>query len=163
VPQVVQNALRFQLLRIEPRPGDLPNPVHVNFADRLALVGWDVSRRVVAAGEALDLTLFWECLADMDQAYTVSAQVQDGRGGKVAQEDAWPGGTDTSGWEVGEQIVDRRRLVIDPGAPPGSYELVLRVYGWESPQAIRRLRIINAEGRVLPNDFVVLGKVRVGP
>jgi len=159
--QVVENGLRFQPLHIEPRPGDLPNPVRINFQDRMALVGWDIDRRAAAAGDVLHLTTYWECLASMEEAYTVSSQVLDERGRKAAQADIWPGDTDTSHWEVGQQIVDRRDLAIDPGSPAGSYELVLRVYGWETPETLKRLRIIDAEGRVLPNDFVVLGRVRI--
>ena len=155
---VVENGLRFQPLRIEPRPGAVPNPVRIDFEDRLALVGWALDRRVAAPGEALTLTLYWECLDEMTTAYTVSAQVLDDGGGKVAQWDGWPGETDTSSWVAGQRVVDRRVLRIADDAPAGGYRLLLLLYDGAT---LKRMRIIDAEGRVLPNDFHVLGQVRV--
>ncbi|MBN1584418.1 MAG: hypothetical protein JXA89_27170, partial [Anaerolineae bacterium] len=156
--EVVENGLRFQPLRIEPRPGDLPNPVRVNFQDEIALVGWELERRVVAPGEPVVLTLYWECLAPMDSTYTVSAQVLDAGWRKVAQWDSYPGDTDTAGWQAGQQVIDHRTLEVAPDAPPGGYELRLLIY---DGQTLKRMRIINAEKRVLPDDFHVLGQVRV--
>jgi hypothetical protein len=159
--QVVGNGLRFQPLQIEPRPGDLPNPVHVNFEDRMALVGWDVERRVVAPGEGMRLTLYWECLAQMDRSYKVSAQLVREDGRKAAHSDAQPGDASTSNWRKGQQIIDRRELEIFDDASPGDYRILVGIYGWETSKQIRRLRIIDAEGRVLPDDSLILGRVRV--
>ncbi len=127
----------------------------------MALVGWDVDRRVVAAGEVVQLTLYWKCLAPMKEAYKVSAQLvrQDRR--KAAQSDMAPGGVATTDWEKGQQVVDRRDLLIEPGTPPGGYEIIISVYWWETPQELKRLRVIDGQGYVLPSDSVVLGKVRV--
>jgi hypothetical protein len=156
--EVVDNGLRFQPLRVDPRPGELPNPVRVNFQDEIALAGWELAERVVAPGEALHLTLHWECLADMDQSYTVSTQVLGADWRKVAQWDSPPGNADTKSCQVGQQVVDRRVLEVASDAPPGGYELRLLLY---EGQTLTRMRLINAEGRVLPNDFHVLGQVRV--
>jgi hypothetical protein len=153
-----ENGLRFQPLRIEPRSGKLPNPVHVNFQDEIALVGWELEQRVVAPGEFVHLTLYWDSLASMARTYTVSAQVLDANWNKVAQWDSRPGDTDTADWQAGQRVVDRRTLEIAPNAPPGGYELRLLIYDGAS---LKRMRIVNAQGRVLPNDFHVLGQIRV--
>jgi hypothetical protein len=155
---VVDNGLRFQPLGIEPRPGELPNPVRVNFQDEIALVGWKLAQRVVVPGESLYLTLYWDALAEMDSAYTVSAQVMDSSGQKVAQWDSYPGDLDTQSWQVGQRVVDRRTLQVALDALPGGYELRLLIY---DGQTLKRMRIVNAEGRVLPNDFHILGQIRV--
>lgn len=154
----MENGLRFQPLRIEPRSGELPNPVRVNFQDEIALVGWELGQRVVVPGELVHLTLYWDALALMDRTYTVSAQVLDANWLKVAQWDSLPGKTDTSTWQVGQRVIDRRTLEVALDAPPGGYELRLLIY---DGQSLERMRIVNAEGRVLPNDFFVLGQIRI--
>jgi hypothetical protein len=99
----------------------------------------------------------------MDESYTVSAQMVDVGGRKAAQSDVWPGATDTSRWAVGQQVVDRRELVIHQDAVPGVYELLLSIYWIDPTPELRRLRIIDTEGRILPSDSWVLGQVRIAP
>jgi hypothetical protein len=161
--EIVDNALHFQPLAIRPRPGQVSNPVHINFADRLALVGWDVGERRVATGEDLSLTLYWECLATMDESFTVSAQVLGQGGQKAAQSDVWPASLDTASCQPGQQIVDRRQMRVDDSVTPGIHDLLISVYSIDSSQQLERLRIINSEGRVLPEDSWILGQVRVVP
>jgi hypothetical protein len=161
--EVLDNALRFQPLRVEGRTSELPNPLSFQMEDQLALVGWDVEPRVVSAGELLYLTLYWDALAPISQDYQLSTQVVGEGQRKVAQLDASPGGVPTSAWRTGERIVDRRELQIDSAAPPGGYEIIVSVYGWETPDEIRRLRITDGEGYVLPGDSLKLGLVRVVP
>jgi hypothetical protein len=161
--EVAENALRFLPLRVEPRPGVLPNPVSFQLEDKMALLGWDVDRRVLAAGETLHLTLYWESLDRMQEAYQLSAQVVREDRRKAAQSDAAPGGVPTDEWQKGQQIVDRRELRIEPGSPPGGYEIVLSAYWWDTPETIKRLRVVNGQGYVLPSDSLALGKVRVTP
>ena len=158
---VAENALRFQPLLIEPRPGEVPNPLSFRLESKMALVGWDVDRRAVAAGETLHLTLYWECLAPMEEAYQVTAQVVREDLRKAAQSDMAPGGVPTNQWQRGQRIVDHRELAIEPGAPPGGYNIVVGVYWWDTPASIVRLRIVDGQGHVLPSDSLLLGKVRV--
>jgi hypothetical protein len=159
--EVVDNALRFQPLAIEALPGDLPNPLAYRMEDKLALVGWDVTPRVVSAGDTLHLTLYWEGLASMSDDYQVSTQVVRTDQLKAAQVDSAPAGVPTSVWAKGERRVDLRELRIDPGAPPGGYDILVSVYGWEAAGTIKRLRLIDGQGYVLPGDSLTLGQVRV--
>jgi hypothetical protein len=159
--QVVDNALRFQPFDVEARPGDLPNPLSYRMEDKMALVGWDVEPRVVAAGETLHLTLYWEGLSSMASDYQVSTQVVRADQRKAAQMDATPANLPTSQWIKGERIEDRRELVIDPSAPLGGYDILVSVYGWETPDTIERLRLVDDRGYVLPGDSLTLGQVRV--
>jgi 4-amino-4-deoxy-L-arabinose transferase-like glycosyltransferase len=160
---VVLNALRFQHVQVEPLPGDIPNPTRVNFEDRMALIGWDVDRRVAAAGDTLSLTLYWECLSSMDRSYTASTQLVAEDLNKAAQLDTYPGGIDTRTWRAGQRIVDRREIAIFEDAAPGGYQLLLGVYGWEADGDVKRLRLIDDAGRVLPGDTFVVGQIRVEP
>jgi 4-amino-4-deoxy-L-arabinose transferase-like glycosyltransferase len=162
-PQVVDNALRFLPVQIESRPGNVPNPLGFRLEDGMALLGWDVDRRLVAAGETLQLTLYWEGLKDVRQDYQVTTQLVREDRRKAAQFDVAPGGIPTSKWRKGQQIVDRRELQIEESAPAGGYKVVLSAYWWDTPHTIKRLRIVDAEGYVLPSDSLVLGWVRVTP
>jgi hypothetical protein len=161
--EVVDHALRFQPLDIQARPGDLPNPLSYQMEDKMALIGWDVEPRVVTAGETLYLTLYWEGLAPMTSDYQVSTQVVRADQRKAVQMDAAPASVPTSQWSKGDQLVDRRELVIDPSAPPGGYDILVSVYGWETPETIKRLRLIDGHSYVLPGDSLTLGQVRVVP
>jgi hypothetical protein len=159
--QVVDNALRFFPLSIRPQPGDVPNPLSFHLESKMALLGWDVDRRQVAAGETLHLTLYWERMDAMQVDYQVSTQMVREDLRKAAQFDSAPGGIPTSEWGKGQRIVDQRGLQVEPGSPAGGYDIVLSAYWWDTPETIKRLRIIDGEGYVLASDSLVLGTVRV--
>ena len=159
--QVVDNALRFQPMHIEPREGSLPNPVRINFQDQIALVGWDVDQRVVAPGSTVHLTLFWECTDTIRMDYSVFTQLLDESEQKWAQWDSWPANSATSTWEKGQQFEDHYALQLDANAPPGAKRLVIGIYGTDDAGTLERLRIIDDQGRVLPEDRVVLDQLLV--
>ncbi len=158
---VVDNALRFQPLAIEPRPGPYPNPAHVNFGDQMVLVGWDIDRRVASPGDTMHLVLFWECIGRIRADYSAFAQVVGERDQKWAQHDGWPGQTATSAWSVGQEVEDRYELVLSPDTPAGAKRLIIGVYAPESDGELTHLRIIDAQGRVLPEVTVTLDRIRV--
>ena len=153
--------LRFEQIRITPWPGEAPNPVSFNFGDKMKLIGYHLDRRVVAPGETLHLTLYWECLADMDEDYTVFTHVLGEQDSIWAQMDSAPqrGAAPTSGWTVGQVIEDSYELTVYPDTPPAVYDIEIGVYLPRSPD-YPRLRVISPDGRVVDNR-VLLGKVRV--
>jgi hypothetical protein len=158
---VTGNALRFQPLRILAREGPYPNPVSITFEDQLRLVGWQVDRRVAVQGETIHLTLYWECVGEMHENYTVFTQIVDDRGQKWAQWDAWPAELPTSTWQVGDAFEDRYELSLDGNTPPGAKSLIMGVYRQDGAGVIERLRIINEQGRMLLRTYVVLDHVSV--
>ena len=158
---IVANGLRFQPLSIEPRSGLYPNAVQVNFADKMVLVGWEIDRRVVSPGDEVHLVLYWRCTGRMPQNYTAFAHIVGEWDQKWAQEDSWPGGTATSGWTVGQEIEDHYHLALSSDAPAGAKRLVIGVYGSSPDGELERLRIIDEQGRVLPQTYVTLDQIRV--
>jgi 4-amino-4-deoxy-L-arabinose transferase-like glycosyltransferase len=153
--------LRFEHIRLVPWPGEVPNPVSFNFGDKMELIGYNLDRRVVAPGETLHLTLYWECLADMDEDYTVFTHVLGERDTIWAQMDSTPqrGAAPTSGWTVGQVVEDGYDLTVYQDTPPAVYDIEIGVY-LPSPPDYPRLRVISPDGRVVDNR-VLLGKVRV--
>jgi hypothetical protein len=96
----------------------------------MALVGYDLDRRVVRRGEMVTLTLNWHCLQRMDTNYNISAQVVDVAQRKAAQHDGWPldGAAPTAAWEPGQDLTDTYTLQIYPDASPGVYDVRIIVY-----------------------------------
>jgi hypothetical protein len=153
--------LRFGQVQIRARPGDYANPVSVNFGGRMEIVGYDLDRRVVHAGETVTLTLHWRGLRPMDVNYTVSAQLVDVEQRKAAQHDGWPlgGAVPTAAWEPGQILDDAHTLAVYPDGLPGVYGVRIAVYVLEDGKIVH-VPVIAREGRML-SDYVVLTRVRV--
>ncbi|MGA9349059.1 MAG: glycosyltransferase family 39 protein [Anaerolineae bacterium] len=151
---------RFQEINIVPRnEAEVPNPVHFNFGNRIALIGYDMDRRTASPGETIHLTLYWQALAKIKENYTVFTHVLGEENRIWAQEDSWPknGEAPTSTWELGQTIADEYELVIYPDTPPDVYDVEIGLYLAETGE---RLRIVEEGGRLL-DDRVLLSKVRV--
>ncbi|MDY7041558.1 MAG: glycosyltransferase family 39 protein [Chloroflexota bacterium] len=159
--ELLGDHLRFEHIRIVPWPGKVPNPVSFNFGDKMKLVGYNLDRRVTLPGETLHLTLYWECLAEMDEDYSVFTHVLGEQNSIWAQMDSVPqrGAAPTSGWTVGQIIEDNYDLAVRQDTPPAVYDVEIGVYLPRSPD-YPRLRVISPDGRVVDNR-VLLGKVRV--
>jgi hypothetical protein len=137
----------------------VPNPLHFNFGNRIALIGYDMNRRTASPGETIHLTLYWKALAKMKENYTVFTHVLGEENRIWAQKDSWPKGGDapTSTWEPGQMIVDEYELVIYPDTPLGVYDVEIGLYLAATGE---RLRIVGQGGRLL-DDRVLLSKIRV--
>src|SRR5690606_6247799 len=111
-----------------PRQSDLdvPNPISVNFDNQIELVGYSLSDLSPAAGESVELTLYWRGLREIEQDYVVFAHVINPAtlsiyAGSDAQPANWTAPTST--WQPGNIIEDTHTLTINPDTPPGVYEL----------------------------------------
>ncbi len=155
--------VRFGRVQVCARPGDVPNPIAVNFGSQMALVGYELDRQVVHPGEMVALTLYWQGTRRMDVNYSVSAQLVDPEQRKAAQHDAWPldGAAPTTSWEPGQTLVDARELTIYGDAPPGAYDVRVAVYAFEDGE-VTHVPVIPAGGEMLA-DHVVLTQLRVLP
>ena len=153
--------VRFGRVEVRPVPADIPNPMSVNFGDRMALVGYDLSERVVRPGGVVTLTLYWRGLRRMDADYTVSAQLVDAGQRKAAQRDRWPleGAAPTAAWEPGQMLIDPYTLEVFSDAPPGVYDVRVAVYLFEEGD-ITHVPVIPVDGRML-SEHVTLTRVRV--
>jgi hypothetical protein len=155
--------VRFGQVVVQARPGDVPNPISVNFGNRMELMGYDLDRRVARPGEEVTLTLYWRGLRQMETNYTISTQFVDAAQIKVAQKDAWPldGAAPTAAWEPGSVVKDPLKMTISHDAQPGAYDVQVVVYVLKEGEIIR-LPVISAGGEML-SSHVLLTKVRVMP
>ena len=156
----VGDNVRFHQIEVVPRSETgLPNPVHFNFGDKIALAGYEMGRRKVSPGEAIHLTLYWRGLAEMETDYTVFVHLLREGDQIWAGTDRQPqeGAAPTSTWSKGQVVVDEYELVIAPDAPPDVYEVEVGLYLAETGD---RLDLLDQDGRLMGNR-VLLSKVRV--
>jgi len=138
-----------------------PTPSHVitaSLGDVAALRGYDVelsgdrSRRIT-------VTLFWQALSTPQESFTVFAHLTDEAGHILRQDDAIPadGGRPTTGWLEGEFITDRHAFDLPEDTPPKPYFLRVGLYQAETGT---RLRAVDAQGKRLPDDAIVIPIIR---
>jgi hypothetical protein len=153
-----RDAVRLARITVRPRSGDVPNPLHVNFADKLALIGYTLDRRVTRPGETIRLTLYWRALNPMDVNYKLFVHVL----GKDHQ--IWANSdsplTDravcTNRWEPGTTVEEVRELNIVEATPPDFYDIELGLHA--SGQG--RLQILAEDGRQV-SSRLMLTTIRV--
>jgi len=132
--------------------------VGANLGNDMLLLGYDLPSREVAAGEPLDVHLYWRALRRIGAEYSTSIQLVDRQGRLWGQHDNWhPGGTLTVRWEPDTYVLDAQSLTIPAGTPPGEYELRVGAY---SVGTLKPLDVLDANGAPA-GTWAVLGKVRV--
>jgi len=148
--------------RTEGAPSEegIEHPLNVNLGDKVCLLGYNLPTAEVMAGDILQLTLFWQAIAPMNERYKVFTHIVDAHGHLVGQRDAEPGGGAkiTTIWKEAEQIVDNYGLPILPATPPGDYVIEIGMYGLGDGL---RLPVIE-DGRTV-GDHVLLQSVRILP
>lgn len=134
-------------------PGEMKQQLNVQLGDRITLQGYTLQEESVAAGEILQLTLFWRAEAPIEERYKVFVQVLDPANHIVGQRDAEPGGGArlTTLWPLGETIADNYGVLIRPGTPPGRYRLIAGLYSLTTGERLP----------VNGNDKVLLSQVSV--
>jgi hypothetical protein len=145
-------------LPLEPASGAVPNPTLVNFENELELVGFELTPRQAAAGETVDLTLYWRAKRPLTTNYTLFAQVVDEDTTRWASQDV---GQPTSSWAEGELQTVQMSLPLSPDTPGQVYPIILGLYTVEDGQ-FNRLQIIAEDGRPT-DDFLQLTLLRVTP
>ncbi len=138
--------------------GGIQHPLAVNLGGQVRLDGYSLASTEVAAGDILQLNLFWEAINVIPRRYKVFTHVIDEAGRLVGQRDAEPGGGTnyTNTWREGERVSDRYGLPILPGTAPGEYLIEVGMY---NPDDGQRLPVV--EGGQATGDHVILQKVRI--
>ena len=153
-----RDALRLATVEVQPQAGEWPNPLHVNFDDQAALVGYTLDRRVARPGETIRLTLYWRALAPMDGDYRIFAHVLGVENQVWANSDGQPAGgaAPTSQWQPGQVVEDVRELTVGLTTPPDFYDIEV---GIVTPGE-GRLPVVAEDGHWL-GKRVLLSKIRV--
>ncbi len=148
------------LYRVQGAPQLTPQkPVRALLGDTMQLIGYDLKREP----DAILLTIYWGCIAEMKTDYTVFVHLNgetnpENQSPLWAQDDAMPGhgAYPTSRWQAGEVIVDEYRLVPPKSAPRGEYEIEVGMY---TGQTGTRVRTEDADGVPMENDRVLFERI----
>ncbi len=92
------------------KPPVMSLAVEYTFSDQIVLRGYDVQSRA----NQIELTLYWQALAQPPHAYTVFAHVVDATGQVVGQQDNMPvkNQLPTSCWQPGEYVSDPYTIAL---------------------------------------------------
>jgi mannosyltransferase len=154
--------LRVNLYDLGATPGQaaLAHRLDAQLGQSILLTGYTLESDSVHSGDSVRLTLFWQAKDKISARYTVFAHLADSTGKPIAQTDSQPlGGTaPTDSWQVGATLADRYALAIQPGTPPGQYELRVGMYLW--PDLTRLSVTLNGKPS---GDYVPLTTIRVLP
>ena len=158
--RAVGDAVRLPEIRlhVEARDG-IANPLAVTLDGRVRLVGYDLDRTALPAGETLTLTLFWKPLEPLAPGHRTFAVLRAWDGA------IWVGAAGRSGteagraWQPGQVITDTLSLVLPPDMPPGEYYVDAGMYAGAASQ---RLSVVGRGGSV-EGDRYALTRIRVLP
>ncbi|MBL7183422.1 MAG: glycosyltransferase family 39 protein [Anaerolineae bacterium] len=138
------------------QPGQLPEiwpqePMSVNLGNTLEFLGYDISHV-----SRFTFDFYWLILqpAGRDD-YSVFVHLLDQWGFRWGEEGFFD--YPSAQWSPGDVIVNGKEIDVEPGAPPGEYEVLVGVYSASSDSRLPRL---DEEGQVV-GTTISLGPVTV--
>jgi hypothetical protein len=128
-------------------------PLSYRLGPHIWLVGYALDTDDLAAGEPLQLTLYWRSTAALDGDYTVFVHVRDRAGETLAGADTMPrdNAYPTTAWPAGPVIDDRHLVPLN--LPAGEYRVALGMYDLASGQ---RLSVRDSDGERVADDAILL-------
>jgi 4-amino-4-deoxy-L-arabinose transferase-like glycosyltransferase len=152
-------------VRVEPWAKETTVPpdataVQATFGPAISLYGYHLGEQPPTAGEALELTLYWQAQQVPDDNYQVFVHLLAGSDGQIAQQiDRIPVDwlRPTQGWRPGEVLTDRYRLLLPAELAPGAYDIVVGLYEPESRQRLP----VTYQGESQRHDQLILTTIAV--
>ena len=110
----------------------------VVFGEVIRLAGYDTGASTVAPGDVVTVTLAWQALAEMETSYRVFVHLVSATGQVLAQSDGEPAAwtRPTTGWAVGEVVLDERVIALPGDAAPEAYEIRVGLYVLDGPRLL---------------------------
>lgn len=153
--------------------GTVAHALSANLGGEIEFLGYDLhatdGRTLTALkpGEGIVLDLYWRANIKTRTRYTVfthllgTAHNPATQGPVWGQHDSQPagGGYPTHQWFVGETVVDRHILTVDPHALPGDYQIEVGMYVLETGA---RLPVLDADGNAVDDRILLDVTVHVG-
>jgi hypothetical protein len=137
------------------------SPRGASFDDKIVNLGADLAPDPGAPGGTLQVTLYWQALAEMDVPYTVFVHLLGPDGQVVAGHDGEPvdGTRPTTGWVPGEYITDLHLVSIPSDLAAGEYVVEVGLYDAGAVD-LPRLPIVGEDGQI-ETDRVIFGPIEV--
>ncbi len=133
------------------QPG-IQAPVGILFGDAVRLSGFRPAALSAAAGESVNLTLYWEALRTLSADYRLLLRIVDGLGNEWGRYEGRPAAYEhpTTRWQPATTVPGSVVVPILAGTPPGDYHLRASLYPADSAQ---RLEIKAADGHALGQEY----------
>ena len=131
----------------EPPVGPEIVPVNVLFEDKVKLLSYSVDKQQAKPGDAIVMTLYWECLAPVEGDFKIFVHLDSTKARKTFDHYAVGGLYPTSNWKKGEIIKDEMALQLDQGFPAGPAKLWLGFFdasAWKEQKQNVRLAVKDA-------------------
>jgi hypothetical protein len=100
----------------------------------------------------VELTLEWEAMRTMDEAYKVFVHILGPNGLPIAQQDNEPlyGTYPTTRWQQGERVSDPYAITLPTDLPPGEYAVEVGLYRISD---LTRLPVLDAQQGVVDDKL----------
>ncbi|MCB0066909.1 MAG: hypothetical protein KDD77_07160 [Caldilineaceae bacterium] len=131
-------------------------PAAARFGDSVRLVGVNAPETLIAEpGVTVAVELVWQPLRSESRNLVRFAQLLDGGGALVAQQDTIPcsGECPATSWLDGEYLLDGVTLLMPDTLAAGDYRLIT---GWYDAETQVRLDAVDGDGAPLPENVVEL-------
>ena len=105
-------------------------PIDVQFAGGIRLVGFKLDKQSLRPGEPLALNLYWSASESHRELYGVSVEVVDAENHVVAEYDGTAGGDacPSTAWGLGEVVGARYAVPLPADLAAGSYRIVAALH-----------------------------------
>jgi hypothetical protein len=129
-------------------------PPGANFGNRVRLREAAYAAASYRPGETARLTLEWEAMQAMDEAFKVFVHVLGRNGLPVAQQDNEPlnGTYPTTRWQAGERVSDPYAIALPADLPPGEYVVEVGLYRISD---LTRLPVLDAEQNAVDDKLYI--------
>jgi hypothetical protein len=105
------------------------NTANDNFANYIMLLGYDIPKNHLIAGEPLPLTLYWQAIQTVPADFIMFTRLYDQNGQVWGGYDRWPREYYSPlMWAAGEVVEDGFTLPVRPDVPPGVYYVDIGFY-----------------------------------
>jgi 4-amino-4-deoxy-L-arabinose transferase-like glycosyltransferase len=141
---------------------DVSNPLSVNFGNKIELLGYELGAQKVSPGEFVPLTLYWRCLAEMDENYTVGLAILGPDSEAYGQTAAHPGHGNyaTSVWKPGKIVEDSYQIRVGRKFPaPSLARVYLALYTYPGQE---HLFLLDSQGKPAERA-VIFGRLAIVP
>jgi len=110
---------------------EITTPSGARFGDSITLAGFTLQSNILSPGDILQMTMFWQTDARLEERYKVFVHLYAALDQPpAAQQDGEPGGGRliTTEWKPGEIVADNHGVLIPPDVSKGNYTLVVGLY-----------------------------------
>ena len=142
------------------RPGVAETPALATIGTAVDLVTAAAAVTGAPPNRTVNVRLVWRARAAVPGNFTVFVHIRDQSGQTIAQKDGPPGGgtLPTTGWRVGDTVVDDYRIVV-PGSAVGAHRVVVGMYVLSTLQRVE-LRVGDHRAA---GDELEVGSVELTP